>query len=488
MSRLTGAAIILRTRPYGESDLIVDLFTEQRGRTTAVARGALRSKRRYMGILELGQIVKVDYVIKPGLATLGPCDLIQGVRRVRDELKALQQLYYILELCLNCTPLEERDEALFQSIVELISAIESEPGVEDLALIAWELSLLTHLGYHLKIDRCPITGAAPDALSFEVGGAVSSRSGCRHWPVKTDSLRILYRLQRGAALNEAMIQVLSVEELQELRTAFIGLWGEITGKQMKTDRIFKQLSTPSTFRSIAEIAPSDATQQRRFESALQPISFSLLLLVSLLISCQGLNDRVPSTAIFEVKGSRQHIESSSAPTTPTASRKKSHLQVEYVLSSPQKENEQDQSSLKAQRDFYCKLTKPRIAEMISAHTSDHGLKIISAQSKMWIETELPLPANDDTFRHEDLGLPNYHPNLDKGGLWVLYTAHNGQHQSLILTKPIPWLSDRAKVIGHCEGLEVITLLSFAELNTKRLIEPSRQLKLVSRSSYVHSAQ
>ena len=72
MSRLTCIAVVLRTRPYGESDLIVDLFTESHGRTSVIAKGALRSKKRYMGVLELGHILKVDYLIKPQLSVLGP--------------------------------------------------------------------------------------------------------------------------------------------------------------------------------------------------------------------------------------------------------------------------------------------------------------------------------------------------------------------------------------------------------------------------------
>ena len=242
MSRLTSAAIILRTRPYGESDLIIDLFTEQIGRTTAVAKGALRSKRRYMGTLEVGHLVKVDYQMKPGLSVLGPCDVLQGVRRVRDQLSALRQLYYVLEICLNSTPYEERDEALFQSMVELISAIESEPGIDEISLFTWELTLLSHLGYHLKIDRCPFTGLAPDGLSAQAGGAISSAAGKPYWPVKTEALRVLYRLQKRTSSSTDYEQSLSTEDKQDLRAAFVGLWSEITGKNMKTNSIFTQLS------------------------------------------------------------------------------------------------------------------------------------------------------------------------------------------------------------------------------------------------------
>src|SRR5689334_18160524 len=45
-------ALVLRTRPYGESDRIVTLLTEQHGKVTGIAKGAKNSRRRFAGTLE----------------------------------------------------------------------------------------------------------------------------------------------------------------------------------------------------------------------------------------------------------------------------------------------------------------------------------------------------------------------------------------------------------------------------------------------------
>ena len=99
------------------------------------------------------------------------------------------------------TPEDEPDETLFSSAVELLEALESAAGLPFELLYAWELRLLSHLGYHLHIGRCPYTQAAPDGLGYQAGGAISSRSGRPHWPVRTETLRILYRLQRCQGLR-----------------------------------------------------------------------------------------------------------------------------------------------------------------------------------------------------------------------------------------------------------------------------------------------
>ena len=118
MSRIQSTALILRVRPYGESDLLVDLLTEQIGRTSVLARGALKTKKRYMGTLEPGTLVKVDYLHKSGLSTLGPCDVLSSVWKARQSLDLLANLYYVLEILRLATPLEEQDLTLFSAFAE----------------------------------------------------------------------------------------------------------------------------------------------------------------------------------------------------------------------------------------------------------------------------------------------------------------------------------------------------------------------------------
>lgn len=242
MSRLTCTAVVLRTRPYGESDLIVDLFTESHGRTSVIAKGALRSKKRYMGVLELGHILKVDYLIKPQLSVLGPCDIIHSHWKLRQSLKALRQLYYILEICLVATPYEEQDTALFQSLVELLSALESEPGLDESYVFTWEMRLFSHLGYQVTISRCPLSGEAPDGFSALTGGTISAKVGKPYWPVNREALRTLYKLQYHPEIEFNFESLFSSEEEQQIRHAFAGLWSAISGTSLKSLGVFETLN------------------------------------------------------------------------------------------------------------------------------------------------------------------------------------------------------------------------------------------------------
>ncbi|HSC41785.1 MAG TPA: DNA repair protein RecO, partial [Candidatus Binatia bacterium] len=59
------AAIVLRNRPYGESDKIVSFFTDKFGKLTGIAKGALRSRRRFVNSLEPFSLINLKFQDPP---------------------------------------------------------------------------------------------------------------------------------------------------------------------------------------------------------------------------------------------------------------------------------------------------------------------------------------------------------------------------------------------------------------------------------------
>src|SRR5665213_3385242 len=60
-----GEAIVLRTWPFHEADLLVSLFTREQGKVKGVARHAMRSRRRFGGALEPATHVRASYAERP---------------------------------------------------------------------------------------------------------------------------------------------------------------------------------------------------------------------------------------------------------------------------------------------------------------------------------------------------------------------------------------------------------------------------------------
>ena len=255
MSRVNCAAVILRTKIYGESDIIVDLFTQSEGRVSVIARGALRSKKRYAGVLEIGSRVKVDYLPKLGLATLGPCDILSSVWKARSSLLRLAYLYHILEVVRLATPEGEADLWIFEELCTLLDLLESEEEPDFERFVQWDLQLLQHLGYGLRIDRCPYTGLPPDGLSLKAGGALSSASGRSLYSVNTSCLRILYKLNKGQLSTP-----IKVVDRRSVREALAGLWTELTGVSLRAfPFMLTALSTPRNYNDLT----TDQIQEER---------------------------------------------------------------------------------------------------------------------------------------------------------------------------------------------------------------------------------
>ena len=78
MSLKQSEAIVLRTYPLREADLLVTLFTRAEGKVKGIARAAKKSKRRFGGALEPLTWVRAYYEDREGqeLARLDSCDIL----------------------------------------------------------------------------------------------------------------------------------------------------------------------------------------------------------------------------------------------------------------------------------------------------------------------------------------------------------------------------------------------------------------------------
>lgn len=225
-------ALVLRTTVYRESDLIVDLLTDDRGRIGVMARGARKSRKRYGGALEVGTRLKVELGGRGrGLPTLASCDIVAPVMHIRSDLDAFHQLAYALELARLLSTEGEADPRGFALAAGFVDHLEAH-GPTDEGLTAWELKLLAHHGYGLRLDACVVTGGPPDGLSMRHGGAVARRAvgPGDAVPVPTAVLGTLAALGRGEQGRIAAADRIGVRRL------FARIWAEITGFELRTAR------------------------------------------------------------------------------------------------------------------------------------------------------------------------------------------------------------------------------------------------------------
>jgi DNA repair protein RecO (recombination protein O) len=120
-------ALVLRTYPFHEADLLVALFTRTDGKVRGVAKAALRSKKRFGGALEPLTHVTAHWQEKEKqeLVRLDSCDIISSPLATEVTYPRVVALSYVAEVIDQLLPDREPNDDIFRltlSVVEHLTA------------------------------------------------------------------------------------------------------------------------------------------------------------------------------------------------------------------------------------------------------------------------------------------------------------------------------------------------------------------------------
>ena len=152
-------AIVLRSRPYGESDKIVSLLTERYGKIAGIAKGALRSRKRFVNSLEPFSLVNLRFQERANanLVLIIASDLTYGFRRLTASLELISHASYLVEITDGLTGERDDNLTLFEHLSGGLRHLE-EHGSSLRFLTAFELKLLKLAGYQPVLDCCKRCG------------------------------------------------------------------------------------------------------------------------------------------------------------------------------------------------------------------------------------------------------------------------------------------------------------------------------------------
>jgi len=207
-------AIILQSFPYSETSKILRLATRTHGVRSAIARGALRPRSRFGGILEPFTEGMATLYLKEGrdLHTLSSFDLTRTRQGLGADLRRFGGASLIAELVIRAGS-EEADPALFEQIRGAFTRIAQAPDEQlDGVLLAETWALVGRLGFTPSIDGCAACGRVlagdEDAFfDYDAGGVLCSQCA-RPGPVRgsgrvipSAARRVLAHLTQGRAVH-----------------------------------------------------------------------------------------------------------------------------------------------------------------------------------------------------------------------------------------------------------------------------------------------
>jgi len=151
-------AIVLRTWPFHESDLIVSLLTREQGKVKGIARAALKSRKRFGGALEPMTHVRAHYAEKPrqDLVRLDSFDILRSPLSTAMDHARLAALQFIAEVLDEAMPEHGPDDAIFRLTLTVME--EVQVGRVWLPVTYFALWITRLMGFMPSLTACAVCG------------------------------------------------------------------------------------------------------------------------------------------------------------------------------------------------------------------------------------------------------------------------------------------------------------------------------------------
>jgi len=222
------SAVVIRQRNLGEADRIVTLFTEERGKLSAVAKGARRPRSKLAAALQLFSHSRVQLAAGRSLEIITQAQPVDLFYHLREDMQRYAHASYIAELTDALTEEGDGDPAIFALLLETLRGLDRAADPATVAR-AFELKLLSRLGYGPEVMTCVSCGteleAGPAGFSPAQGGVVCARclreAGAA--PLAPEALAAMRELM-GRPMEEIAARRLSrkaKEELERVMRAFV---------------------------------------------------------------------------------------------------------------------------------------------------------------------------------------------------------------------------------------------------------------------------
>lgn len=151
-------AIVLRTYPMREADLLVTFFTRVEGKVRGVARSAKRSKRRFGGALEPLTYVRAFYDLREGqeLVRLDACEVLESPLASEVSYARAVALGHIAELLDELLPDHEANDAIFRLTLSVLHVLTG-PDIW-MPVTYFEIWLTRLVGFLPELNECVVCG------------------------------------------------------------------------------------------------------------------------------------------------------------------------------------------------------------------------------------------------------------------------------------------------------------------------------------------
>lgn len=173
MAGIRTSAIICSVRAHGEHGAVVRALTPERGLMAGYVRGG--RSRAMRPVLMPGNRVQAEFRARTAeqLASLS-VELAHSLAPILAEPLPAAAIDWVCALTAAALPEDNAYPQLYEALGGVLDAVEAAPAARGwaVALVRYELLLLSRLGFGLDLSGCTVTGAHGESLAY-----VSPRTG-----------------------------------------------------------------------------------------------------------------------------------------------------------------------------------------------------------------------------------------------------------------------------------------------------------------------
>jgi DNA repair protein RecO (recombination protein O) len=173
--------VVLRSLRYGEADRILHVYTRDRGRIGAIAKGVRRARSRFGGRLEpFSHVALVLHEGRGDLMTVTGADIVRSHARLRTDGPALDAAARACDAVARLFETDDPHPAVLQLLLNELALLDDGVGVGATShathanQLAFRLKLLLAAGLAPQLAACAACGERDHLSGFSgaAGGVV----------------------------------------------------------------------------------------------------------------------------------------------------------------------------------------------------------------------------------------------------------------------------------------------------------------------------
>lgn len=169
-------AIVLRKTKFSDTSLIIQIYTKEKGKISALLKGARSSKSKIGSKIDLINHVEVIFYNKEekDLQLVTQVNLINHYPNIRESLDKIKYASAVCELILKLVPENEPNDKIFRGSVKILKLINDAKNNEAYIFAQFLLFFIKQIGFEISFEYCSNCSSKIDKLS---GNAFSYTNG-----------------------------------------------------------------------------------------------------------------------------------------------------------------------------------------------------------------------------------------------------------------------------------------------------------------------